>query len=436
MENFGALIVAILCAGAGLIGLQFVSNPRERMILTRLFLAAFALRLVFTFLLYKTDVVQVLGGADDMGWHVGWERAQLWKHSQPESLSFVYGSNLQRNKGFHYCMAWFYYLLDMRSQMALAFFHCFLNALTVVVIYKSAREFFSEKASLFAGVIAAILPGFMIWSALTVKEPWVIFFEITIFYLGWRCYRDRNLFFGLAAALLIFLMVGFRFYAGWICIAASGLSLLCYRSRSPLRDVVLTLVSGVLVYELLKSQDIVSFHASSIVQERLEMMEEFRRNISTGNAKWGTNSGVQLGYDTSTATGLMMQVALGMVYLLLSPFPWQVTNLRQTLTLPDVLLWWGLLLGFILPGIRYAWQRRPGLVLSIAGFVLPLLVLYALIFANVGLVYRQRAQLMPFLLILAAAGYESRQRRLPRGLLRAAGRRASPAGVGAAEAVA
>jgi hypothetical protein len=45
-------------------------------------------------------------------------------------------------------------------------------------------------------------------------------------------------------------------------------------------------------------------------------------------------------------------------------------------------------------------------------FVLGLGMLYSLMFGNVGLAYRHRAQLLPFLLMLAVLGLE--QRRLKR----------------------
>ena len=90
------------------------------------------------------------------------------------------------------------------------------------------------------------------------------------------------------------------------------------------------------------------------------------------------------------------------------PLSWQVDSLRQAATLPDVMAWWFLFFGYILPGIRYAW-RRQSLSLSLLAYTLPLVLFYSLIFGNVGLAYRQRAQLMPFLLIFAAAGHYSRR---------------------------
>jgi hypothetical protein len=147
-----------------------------------------------------------------------------------------------------------------------------------------------------------------------------------------------------------------------------------------------------------------------MTQDQVEELTVFRDNISNRGLT-GTASAVQLGYDTTTPQGALKMLFVGSIYLLLSPFPWQVFgSIPQLLTLPDVLLWWYLVFVFIVPGMRYAWQRRPALLVSTLAFTLPLIMFYGMMFGNIGLAYRQRAQLMPFLLVLVAAGYERRQR--------------------------
>jgi hypothetical protein len=156
---------------------------------------------------------------------------------------------------------------------------------------------------------------------------------------------------------------------------------------------------------------LVPFDLTSIALSRLEDMTEFRMAVSgadlpAGNA--GVRSGVPLDYDITTPRGALMMIMVGSVYVLFSPFPWSLLGARQILSLPDVLLWYGLVVFYIGPGIRYAWRHNRHLLVSVAAFVLPLLLLYSMVFGNVGLAYRQRAQLMPMILLLAAAGYEYR----------------------------
>jgi len=153
------------------------------------------------------------------------------------------------------------------------------------------------------------------------------------------------------------------------------------------------------------------FDPLAFFSERLSEFSQFSSAVSVSSGRYANRTGVDLDYDVTTPGGFLMMMIVGSVYLLLAPFPWQLVSGRQVFALPDVLLWWGLVFGYIIPGIRYSLRYRANLLAAVASFALPLIILYSLMFGNVGLAYRQRAQIMPFLLILAAAGAEERIRR-------------------------
>jgi hypothetical protein len=302
--------------------------------------------------------------------------------------------------------------------MTLSFINCFINSLTVLMIYQSARLFFSRKASTFAALVAVILPGFIIWSALTIKETWVIFFEITAFYATWRYARERNPLYGVLVLVMVVLVLAFRFYVTWCLLGAAVLTIISANTARPLRTALCCTIGLFAVMVVLDVLRLVPFDLMSIALSRLDDMTNFREAVSGAGARAGlagVRSGVQLDYDIRTPGGAVMMILVGSTYVLFSPFPWNLFSARQVLSLPDVLLWYALVFIFIVPGIRYAWQHHKNLLVSVAAFILPLLLLYSMIFGNVGLAYRQRAQLMPFLLLLAAAGYEKRlqQARVP-----------------------
>src|SRR5262249_34147437 len=96
--------------------------------------------------------------------------------------------------------------------------------------------------------------------------------------------------------------------------------------------------------------------------------------------------------------------------LLLSPFPWQLGagSLRMALTAPEIVVWWFFFFARVLPGIGYAIRHRFGDALPLFLFLSLLGVTYSLTFGNVGTAYRQRAQLMPYLLVLAGLRLESK----------------------------
>jgi hypothetical protein len=75
------------------------------------------------------------------------------------------------------------------------------------------------------------------------------------------------------------------------------------------------------------------------------------------------------------------------------------------LTLPEVLIWWLLFFVGVIPGFRYAIRERLGEIIPLLVLLFGLGMLYSVTFGNIGLVYRQRAQLLLSLLIFAMVGF-------------------------------
>jgi hypothetical protein len=129
--------------------------------------------------------------------------------------------------------------------------------------------------------------------------------------------------------------------------------------------------------------------------------------------------------DVSTTSGALSAIPLGIVYLLFAPFPWQLANLRQSITLPEMLLWWGSFPLLVL-GLGFTLKYRLRQSLPILLFTTMLTLAYSIFQGNVGTAYRQRSQLLVFYFIFVAVGFvllrerrEERQRQAitARGML-------------------
>jgi hypothetical protein len=168
---------------------------------------------------------------------------------------------------------------------------------------------------------------------------------------------------------------------------------------------------AVLVIPLAVSSGILVRSEAQIERFDLNSIRTFRRNIATGSG-----SGVTTNYDFNSPVGLVTGTAVGAAHLLLAPFPWQLggASLRMLLTLPEVLVWWWLVFYGLLPGLWLAIRKRFSEIQPLLIFIAGLGLLYSMLFGNVGLIVRQRAQLLPWLLIFALVGLE--QRRLKRAL--------------------
>jgi hypothetical protein len=78
------------------------------------------------------------------------------------------------------------------------------------------------------------------------------------------------------------------------------------------------------------------------------------------------------------------------------------------ITLPEVVAWWGLLFVALLPGLRRAIARQFDAVQVLVFFTAGMVLVYGVTFYNIGLAYRQRSQVLPWLVMFGMVGLEQR----------------------------
>jgi hypothetical protein len=111
---------------------------------------------------------------------------------------------------------------------------------------------------------------------------------------------------------------------------------------------------------------------------------------------------VQLVQDRGDTEGLAIArtvayIPRGLAYTLFAPFPWQVDRTLDAATIPEMVFWYFCLLAlpFALWHNR-AWRETLPIVLYVAG----VLGVFVLVEGNVGTLYRHRAMVIPFVLML------------------------------------
>jgi hypothetical protein len=152
----------------------------------------------------------------------------------------------------------------------------------------------------------------------------------------------------------------------------------------------------------------------AVKRETLEMQRSFMtldqmQVTRADQAMWG-KSGYGSEYDVSTPGGALAALPLGLAYLLLAPFPWAITSVRQLLVLPETLVWYALVPAFV-RGLAYSIRHRLRDVLPILMFAVTLTIAYALMQGNVGTAYRQRTQVTMFYFVFMAVGMVQRAHR-------------------------
>jgi len=116
-----------------------------------------------------------------------------------------------------------------------------------------------------------------------------------------------------------------------------------------------------------------------------------------------TGSGFGKDADVRTTSGALTVIPVGLVYLMFAPFPWQLASLRQSIALPEMVVWWCCFPLLIL-GLWYGLKHRLQQISPILIFTSMLTLAYSLFQGNVGTAYRQRSQLLVFYFIFVAVG--------------------------------
>jgi len=116
-------------------------------------------------------------------------------------------------------------------------------------------------------------------------------------------------------------------------------------------------------------------------------------------------SGFAEDVDVSTTEGALTAIPVGLIYLMFAPFPWQMSNLRQAITLPEVLVWWALI-PVMVYGMWWTVRNKLRVAFPILIFTLMLTLAYSVYQGNVGTAYRQRTQIQVFLFMFIGVGWQ------------------------------
>ena len=321
------------------------------------------------------------------------------------------------NTGYGFVLGTFFYFTGLSSQTAAAALSGFCGAMTTVFAYRISRICFSEWVAVRTGWWVCFFPGMVIWSALSIKEPILILMEQAILYGCLQLQLKRTAIRHIALCGFSFLvLLSLRFYAAYLAAMVVLISLFLSQFGGKKLTVIPALgVSVVLLGPIYLMSGSLTAHTEAIESRAdIKEVQRFKQAVSTGGAMMGAGSGVSDQFDMETSTGFGLGTLFGAAHLLLAPFPWQLlrgASVRMILTLPEILAWYYLFFRGVIPGLWSLIRTRLGDVMPLLLFMLGLGLIYSIMFANIGLVYRQRAQLLPYLFAIGFYGIERRRLR-------------------------
>jgi hypothetical protein len=274
------------------------------------------------------------------------------------------------------------------------------GALSVRLVYDLAKRLSQDSATaLRAATYVAFLPSVVLWSALNIRDCWVILMILLICRSALALQEKFRLSHLIVIAVSTFGLLQFRSY---ILPAVLGPILVAFflgRGKLVWRNALL----GGLLAAGVAYMGLVSGGEGRLQSPDLEALQQIR--ASTGQI----GSALGEGADISTPTGALSFLPVGVAIFLLAPFPLMISGLRQALTVPEMLFLYTLILPTV-RGIALLLKQRMAQSLPVLLVAVGLTIGYGLGQSNVGTAYRHRAQVLPLFLIFAAAGVEARRR--------------------------
>lgn len=389
------LLCATLAVAVGVVIGRDKGDPKY---LLGVFVSGLLVRIAVGSAIYALDLHEFFGGDALYYDESGYALLKLW---QGESDFKEFLGNEETGWGMFYLVAGIYALVG-RNMLALQYVNAVIGAATAVVVYLCARQMFqNRRVARLSAVLVALYPSIVLWSAQGLKDGPIVFV--------------------LSLAMLATLHLGEKFSAKYVAVLAAALfgafSLRFYIFYMLVVAVVGSFFIGigrVTVIGMVRNFAIVVIVGLAMTylgvlrtaSVQVETFSDLRRVQRTRDdlAK-SAQSGFGRDVDVSTTGGALSVIPLGATYLLFAPFPWQMANLRQSITLPEMLVWWSCFPLLIL-GLWFAVKYRLRATLPILLFTSMLTLAYSIFQGNIGTAYRQRSQLLIFYFIFVAVGYE------------------------------
>jgi Dolichyl-phosphate-mannose-protein mannosyltransferase len=395
---------AVLLCGAlaGVTGWLAYRTGTHGAFLLKLFLSALLLRMLIATAIFVFNGQSFFGGDATTYDFVGGYQLSAWggdRFAASQVERFI-GKGLGSGWGMVYMVAGLYGILG-RNMLAVQFVNAVLGAATAVIIFLCAQEVFGNtRVSRLAAIAVAFYPSLVLWSSQGLKDAPIVFLLALSILATLKLGQKFNTKYLVVLVASLFGLLSLRFYVFYMILAAIGgaflIGMRAVTATSFVRQFLIIIALGLSLTYLGVTR------YANVQMEQFGNLEQLQR--SRADASKRADSGFQKDVDVSTTEGALSTIPVGLLYLLFAPFPWQLASLRQSITLPEMIVWWAsfpmLVLGFWF-SIKYRLRQiSPILVFSIM-----LSLAYSVFQGNVGTAYRQRAQLLVFYFIFVAVGY-------------------------------
>ena len=412
------------------IGLAWVSHyeASEGILLTGLFLGAYAIRAFLSTLFYflsfaYQDPPHVGFLFLNDGWafqedafrmvqmiHFGFAPTQgsIWAFGKDVApLPYMYWN----------CYVYFF---SGKSPLTMFILNSFFGSLILLVAYDFVRHLFGKRAAFRAACLCAFWPSLILWSTQNLKDP-LISFSLLLLISSLLTIVQRPTFFRLGSLLLgglillhlqrvlllvILLLAIFAYFISlkihrmlWMRIFWFSFLAACFLAYAihfvPGNFVVNTMTRWQNYF--IRYYDIQ--HKSEIFSRGFQTLNSLRQVRAQGGSAFLKNLNI------TSPLSFLLFLPLLLCYAWFGPFPWQAFGFFKFFAAAEMIVFYFFMPAF-LRGIKKAFQTERTAALLLLTSIFTIILLIALLDANMGTAFRHRSNIIGLIFVFIAIGWE------------------------------
>lgn len=376
-----ARAVLICTALATVFGFYAYKREEHGPFLLRLFVAGLIVRIVIAAVIFAFRGQDFFGGDawtyDYYGnaLTLGWGGDGYYQTIANRYIRAGIGSGW----GMIYLVAGVYSVVG-RNLLAMQLVNSVFGAATAVVIYLCALHVFqNSRVAKAAGLAVAFYPSLVLWSSQGLKDGPIVFCLALAILATLKLGQKLTFKYILVLILTLAALITLRFYVFYMICAAIGgafvIGMQQVSATSFARQFAAMVILGLaLTYVGVTRSATAQFERYG----SLEVLQRSRHDLARS-----AESGFGRDVDVSSTSGAISTIPMGIVYLIFAPFPWQITSLRQSITMPEMVVWWASFPLLVL-GLWYAIKYRLRMISPILIFTVMLTLAYSVFQGNVS----------------------------------------------------
>lgn len=398
-----AVLFGSFCVIIAVLWINKSFEGEEKIFLRRLFIVALLIRVGLATATYIFNIQEFFGGDSLTYDNAGYALYNSWFGYSGDEMNEYYLTFATRGSGSGFGMAYIVaaiYSIIGRNPLAIQFLNCVLGAATACLVYVCAKDIFkNSRVARVSAILVGFFPSLILWSSQGLKDGIICFLlalAINLLFSLHRQFNYGNIILLLTAMVGIYTLRFYIFFAFVVAVLGSFF-LGAQKSAASVGKQIAVLIIITLGLTYL-----------GVLRNAQENLNQFGNLEALQNSRLDQARSAESGFgqdiDVSTPTGAIQAIPIGLVYLMLAPFPWQIANFRQLLTLPEVLIWW-CLIPFMIYGIWYTLKNKLRASIAVILLTSLLTVAYSIFQGNVGTAYRMRSQMQIFYFIFIAVGW-------------------------------